>query len=565
VKKSRGNPPGGLELRRSAEERLGARKAREQPAPSPDSQRLIHELEVHQVELDMQNEELRTARQEIEAGLRRYTELFDFAPIGYFVVARDGSIRETNLAGARLLGTERPRLIGRPFVQFVAEPHQGAWTAYLDHVFSRLPEARASEPCDLGLRRSDATLLEAHLTAAALGGPVPTTLVAVEDVTGRKRDEAEVRDQSRHKDEFMAALSHELRTPLATIRNSISVLERAEPDGDPARKAKASIHRQVTHLTHIVDDLLDVTRIAHGKVRLQREPVELGDLVRQTLEDQRADFAANGICLSAHLASEPCWVDADPTRIAQVLGNLLGNALKFTPRGGRVEVVLRRTGASVALAVSDTGVGIAPELRARLFEPFRQAPQTLDRSRGGLGLGLAMVKGLVELHGGTIEIASDGIGCGSQFTVALPLVVGDVTPAKPPEAAHVAPRRVVVIEDNRDAADSLKEALEIAGHTVAVAYDGAAGLALARESRPDVVICDIGLPEMDGYGVASALRTDAGLRGLFLIALSGYALPEDLQRAAEAGFDRYIAKPPRLDLLEQLVREAQGPPSMPAG
>ncbi|MBI5543503.1 MAG: response regulator, partial [Deltaproteobacteria bacterium] len=334
------------------------------------------------------------------------------------------------------------------------------------------------------------------------------------------------------------------------------VLERAAVGGEQARRAQAVIERQVSHLTRIVDDLLDVTRIARGKVQLRRELLELGELVRRTIDDHRPGFELGGVELTARFESELFWVNVDPTRLIQVLGNLLGNAAKFTSRGGKVEVSLRREGQTVAVSVRDSGVGISPEVRRYLFEPFSQAPQTLDRTRGGLGLGLAMVKGLVELHGGMVEAASVGLGHGSEFTIRLPLEEAPERAAAADEKRSCRRRRVLVIEDNVDSAESLRDALELDGHQVQVSYDGPTGLAQAREFYPDIVLCDIGLPGMDGYEVARAMRRDEVLKGSYLVALSGYALPEDLQRAAEAGFDRHVSKPPSIEMLEQLLTES---------
>jgi two-component system CheB/CheR fusion protein len=235
------------------------------------------------------------------------------------------------------------------------------------------------------------------------------------------------------------------------------------------------------------------------------------------------------------------------------VGNLLGNAAKFTPPGGRVDVVVSRDGSSVTIAVYDTGVGLAPEVRSLLFEPFTQAPQTLDRTMGGLGLGLAMVRGLVELHGGTAKASSGGPGQGSEFTVRLPLVEAPAQPAPSVEPHAGARHRVLVIEDNVDSADSLRLALEIGGHEVQVAYEGRAALALARSFQPDVIICDIGLPGMNGYAVAHALRADSQLRPPYLIALSGYAQAEDLRLAQEAGFDHHLAKPASIAMIERVM------------
>jgi two-component system CheB/CheR fusion protein len=248
-------------------------------------------------------------------------------------------------------------------------------------------------------------------------------------------------------------------------------------------------------------------------------------------------------------------VDADATRLAQVLGNLLGNAAKFTGRGGCVDVVVRRDGPDVTVSVIDTGVGIPPEVMERLFEPFSQAPQTLDRTGGGLGLGLATVKGLVELHGGTVSVVSGGQGRGAELTVRLPAAEPPPRAAEPPGRPARRHHRVLVIDDNEDGANTLKELLELSGHDVRVAFDGPSGLAVSRAFEPEIVVCDIGLPGMDGYAVARALRADVTTRRAFLVALSGYALPDDLRRAREAGFDRHIAKPPMLDALERLFDE----------
>jgi PAS domain S-box-containing protein len=388
------------------------------------------------------------------------------------------------------------------------------------------------------------------------GGTLCGGFGTVQDITDRKMMEQALADASRRKDEFLAVLSHELRNPLAPVRNSLYVLARAEPGGEQARRMQAIIERQVSHLTRLVDDLLDVTRISRGKIQLQRARIELGELVRRTVEDHRSTFTANGIRLEGRVASSPMWLSADGTRIAQVVGNLLGNAAKFTPRGGRVDLSLEQEGANAVLRVRDSGAGITNEMLERLFEPFMQADRTLDRARGGLGLGLALVKGLAELHGGSVTATSEGPGRGAEFVVRLPLSPATEKAVANGETGRVAPRRVLIIEDNIDAAGSLKEALELDGHEVEVAYDGPEGLTKARAFQPEVVLCDIGLPGMDGYEVARAFRADDALAGAFLVALTGYALPEDLQRAEDAGFERHLAKPPTFEKLSELLEEA---------
>jgi PAS domain S-box-containing protein len=383
----------------------------------------------------------------------------------------------------------------------------------------------------------------------------------VQDITDRKMMEQALADANRRKDEFLAILSHELRNPLAPLRNSLHVLARTEPGGEQARRMHAIIERQVAHLTRLVDDLLDVTRISRGKIQLQRERVELGEIVRRTVEDHRSTFAANGIHIDGPTTSKPMWLTADPTRIAQVVGNILTNAAKFTPRGGRVDVALEQEGQHAVLRVLDTGVGIPRDMLDRLFEPFMQADQSLDRARGGLGLGLSVARDLAELHGGSVTATSEGTGRGAEFTVRLPLEERTEKTVAAEEARPARSRRVLIIEDDTDAAVSLKGVLELDGHEVQLASNGPEGLAKARTFQPEVVLCDIGLPGMDGYEVARACRGDDALRALFLVALTGYALPDDLQRAQQAGFQRHLAKPPSFEELEALLAQA---PALPA-
>jgi signal transduction histidine kinase len=372
---------------------------------------------------------------------------------------------------------------------------------------------------------------------------------------------AQLVEADRRKNEFLAVLSHELRNPLAPIKNSLYILDRAAPGGEQARRALRVIDRQATQLSNLVNDLLDVTRITRNKIRLQKERLDVNQLVRRAVEDSRSFFVRSEVRLSYDLAATPVLVHADATRVAQIVGNLLQNAAKFTSHGGRTHVsVVAEAGQSV-IRVVDNGVGMAPDTVARLCQPFMQADQSLDRSKGGLGLGLALVKGLVELHGGSIEAQSDGLGKGSAFVVRLPLdeTLAPEKPALRASGPQVS-RRVLIIEDNLDAAESLREALELSAHEVAVANNGPDGIEKARSFRPDVVLCDIGLPGMDGYEVARAIRLDATLQSTLLIALSGYALPEDLERAASAGFQHHLAKPPSVDALERVLSDLSATP-----
>ena len=361
-------------------------------------------------------------------------------------------------------------------------------------------------------------------------------------------------EEDRRKNEFLAMLSHELRNPLSPIVTSLSLMKRV-PAGDPrAQRAMLIIERQIGQLSNLVNDLLDVTRITQNKLQLQLQRVDLNETVQQAVEDNRSFFERAGVRIEIVREERPVHVAADRTRLGQIVGNLLHNAAKFTPRGGVTRAIVAVDGKEALVSVVDSGVGMSPLSLERLFQPFVQAEQTLARSEGGLGLGLALVKRLAELHGGTVSAHSDGIGRGSDLTVRLPLDAGDaMAPTDsqaPPPASSL---RVLVIEDNVDSAEVLGEVLRDSGHEVAISCDGVAGLEQARRFHPDVVLCDIGLPGMDGYEVARAFRADEALRDTFLVALTGYALPDDVRRATEAGFQRHLAKPPGVDKLEQMM------------
>jgi two-component system CheB/CheR fusion protein len=369
----------------------------------------------------------------------------------------------------------------------------------------------------------------------------------------------DLREADLNKDEFLAALSHELRNPLAPIINSLFILDSAVADSEQDRQARATIRRQVEHLGRLIDDLLDVTRVSRGKLRVQFEPLDLYQVVSHTVEDHRTTFAKLEVALDLLPATAEVWVNGDGTRLAQAVGNLLQNAAKFSPPGGKTIVSVEADDArkQAIVRVQDTGSGIAPAMLPHLFEPFAQGESTLDRSKGGLGLGLALVKSLVELHGGFVRGESARPGEGSTFTITLPLSTPTASTVAPkePKAERTA-KRVLIVEDNIDAADSLRIAIEIGGHIVDLAYNGTQGIEKARTFRPDVVLCDLGLPGMSGFEVARAFRTEPGLSRVFLVALSGYAQPHDVSEAKEAGFDAHLAKPFRVEALFKLIESA---------
>jgi signal transduction histidine kinase/CheY-like chemotaxis protein len=393
--------------------------------------------------------------------------------------------------------------------------------------------------------------------AISVYSPQPDHFVAVFDnTTERKRAEqalraanAQLTEADKRKSEFLAVLSHELRNPLAPIRNSIYLLERTEPDSEQAGRAKDVIRRQTDHLARLVDDLLDVTRISRGKIELQRAVIDAREVIARVCDDHRTSLHARGLQLRVE-TSGPAWIEADETRIAQIVGNLLQNAAKFGQAGGTVTACVGTVAGRAEISVRDDGMGIAPDLLPRVFEPFVQDDGGLARAKGGLGLGLALVKGLAELHGGSARAHSDGRGRGSEFVVTLPLACTPPRPPPGPLASAPTPGiEILVIEDNVDAAQTLAEVLEMHGHRVHVATDGLSGIAKARALKPHVILCDIGLPDVDGYEIARTLRADGALRATRLVALSGYAQPEDRRRAAEAGFDAHLSKPPSLGAL----------------
>jgi CheY-like chemotaxis protein len=370
--------------------------------------------------------------------------------------------------------------------------------------------------------------------------------------TLRERAE-ELVDADRRKDEFLAMLAHELRNPLAPLRTSLELLAL---DVEGRERFLEMAERQVRHLVRLVDDLLDVSRITRGKITLRREPVLLSDVVERAVEQSRSLIDARGHTLTVSLPREELRIQADLVRLVQVVGNLLSNATKYTPMSGSIWVTAERVGEEVVLRVRDTGVGIAPDLLPRVFELFVQGDAGLDRTRGGLGIGLTLVRALVALHGGRVAVTSGGAGLGSEFVVYLSALPGTMpATAVGAERGTSADRRlrILVVEDNADAAESLTALLQLWGHEVRVAYDGLAALRLAEAETPDVILSDIGLPGMDGYELARQLRARPAFGRVVLVALSGYGRDEDRRQAAEAGFDHHLVKPPEMDTLLQLI------------
>ena len=388
------------------------------------------------------------------------------------------------------------------------------------------------------------TLLAA--SEAASGDPLATDLLAraataFENIMLMEQ----IREADRRKDEFLGMLAHELRNPLGPIYNCLQ-LQKIMPPGDPrGASISETLERQVRHMSRLIDDLLDATRLAHGKILLRTERCDLAGIVSQTSEDYRRTIEAGGLHLKLDLPTRPIFVDGDPTRLAQVVGNLLHNANKFSHPGGEIRVVLTAENGAARLSIADQGIGIEPAMLGQIFDVFRQAEQGLDRSRGGLGLGLALVRGLAELHGGRVEATSRGHNQGAEFGVWLPMVE---TPANKTRegglaASPAAPLRILLIEDNIDAAESARMLLAHQGHSVEIAFDAEGGLTKARLAIPDVILCDIGLPGMDGYQVIRRIREDNLLSTVYAVALTGYGRDSDKELAIGSGFDLHLTKP----------------------
>ncbi len=506
-------------------------------------------------------EALRQSREEIRERELHYRTLFETSPSGIVVLDSGGRMMEFNKVAHCQLGYGRDE-----FAQLSLQDIDVNETAEGVDAHVAAAMANGAALFETRHRTKSGELRDVVVDARVVQLKETRRLICVwRDVTEPKRAEDALREADQNKNHFLATLAHELRNPLAPIRNSLFILDRVVPGGEQATRAKAVLDRQVNHMARLVDDLLDVTRVSRGKIQLQRETLDVREVARRTLEDHRAAFEEAGISLEASLSARTLPMYADATRLAQVVGNLLQNALKFTPRGGHVWASLEHDEPeqTAILRVRDDGCGMDAHTLAHLFHPFSQADRTLDRSHGGLGLGLSLVKGIVELHGGTVVATSEGPGMGAEFTVRVPLQpkANDALTAAFEQPARPVPRRVLVIEDNTDAAETLREVLDFDGHTVELAHTGPDGVAKARTFAPDVVLCDIGLPGVDGYEVARILRSDPRLRSICMVALSGYAGPEDVARSKESGFDRHFAKPPNLEALRQLL--AAYPPPVP--
>jgi signal transduction histidine kinase/CheY-like chemotaxis protein len=386
-----------------------------------------------------------------------------------------------------------------------------------------------------------------------------------EEIVERRRAEDrmrfladQLRETDRRKDEFLATLAHELRNPLAPIRNALGILRHPDHEPADAQRAQEIIDRQIRQMVRLVDDLLDVSRITRDRLELRRQPVQLDQILNAAIETTLPQIQALGHRLDVALPQEPMRIDGDPQRLAQVFGNLLSNACKYTDRGGRIGLAARVDGGKARIAVSDTGIGLQPQQLQSVFELFVQVDTSLERAQGGLGIGLTLVRRLVEMHGGSVEARSDGVGRGSTFEVLLPLAVAEVhSEYVPTTSSEVAQerRRVLVVDDNRDAADTLALALQLLGHDTLTVYDPELVMDEIPKFAPDLAFIDVGMPKLNGFQLVRLIRASPYGDGIYLVALTGWGQEEDRRRSSEAGYDEHLVKPADPGDIERVCRD----------
>jgi two-component system CheB/CheR fusion protein len=492
----------------------------------------------------------------------QFRRLLDALPAGAYTCDPEGLITYYNRHAAEMWG--RSPKLNDPADRFCGSfklfatdgtslSHSKCWMA------RALRDGKPYNGCEIVVERPDGT----RLTGLAHANPIHDkdgrligAVNVVVDISDRKREEQKLRQADRSKNEFLATLAHELRNPLAPIRNVVQILQIKEAGNAGIGEALEIIERQVQQMTRLIDDLLDLSRITADRLQLRRQPIDLGEVLRAAVETAQPLISANGHKLVVSEPKPPLTVDADLTRLAQVVSNLLINAAKYTPRGGRIQLQARRSGRDVVVTVRDNGTGIARDMLPRIFDLFMQGGRENHGSHEGLGIGLALARRLAQMHGGTLGASSAGPGKGAEFTVRLPLVAGGTARKRESRTARpaaVASLRVLVVDDNRASAGSLRTLLQLVGHDVRVANHGAQALRLAAEFRPHAVLLDIGLPKMTGYEVARRLRHQPRGSGLQLIAVTGFGQVSDRERSRLAGFDHHLVKPVEIPELLRLL------------
>lgn len=481
---------------------------------------------------------------------RLYQSITDNASVALFITDTQQRCVFMNPAAERLTGYDRVALHGCRLAA-VLLPHPCAETAPLLGERDAPPHlAQDKHQGEARFLHKDGHAYDVSLTSSTLRDDreeVIGAIIEAQDISQRKRAQEQLRDADRRKDEFLATLAHELRNPLAPVRNAVQYLRAKGPATPELAWARDVIDRQTQAMIRLIDDLMDVSRISRGKIELQREQIQLATVVASAVETSQPKIELYGHQLIVDLPTTPVLVDGDLTRLAQVFLNLLNNAAKYTDPGGRIELRAEPDGRDVVVTVRDTGIGIPAENLESIFEMFSQVEGALSRSRGGLGIGLSLVKRLVEMHGGSVEARSAGLDKGSEFVVRLPIVIqpSDHLPPRgvSEDALPGTDLRILVVEDHRDAAESLSMLLRMLGHRVMMAFDGHEALTVAETFAPHVVLCDVGLPGLNGYEVARAIRQEPWGESMVLIAITGWGQDHDRQLSNAAGFDRHLVKP----------------------
>jgi two-component system CheB/CheR fusion protein len=507
-------------------------------------------------DLNIAREQAARALQDSEERYRTLVEqIRDYA---IFMVDLDGRPTSWNEGVRRVLGFEEAAFLGADISVQIFTP---------EDVAQGIPELELQQAATTGtagndrwMRRRDGSRFWASGVTTAVRNPVGQLIgysKVMRDLTDHKHNEEALKQADRRKDEFLATLAHELRNPLAPLRNSLNILQ-LTASGDPAtERICETMERQVNHLVRLVDDLLEVSRITRGKIELRREVVELASVARNAIETSRPLIDAAGIQLAISLPQERITLYGDPVRLGQIFANLLNNAAKYTNEGGQIWFTARSESGEAVISVRDTGIGIPKDVLPKVFDMFMQVDRATNRSQGGLGIGLTLVRSLVELHSGSVSAQSDGPGTGSEFVVRLPLAKAEAKSQRPHEPlapARALPfRRILVVDDNVDSAATLGMLLKFLGADVQTANDGRAALDAIGKYKPDVVLLDIGMPGMDGFEVAKQIRTHNEFDNITLIALTGWGQEDDRRRTREAGFDHHLVKPADISALQALL------------
>jgi PAS domain S-box-containing protein len=467
----------------------------------------------------------------------------------------DGTILTWNAGAERLFGHPAAAAVGR-HISLVIPPDR---ISEEDEIIASLKAERRIDHFVTERVRADGKRIWVSLTISPIkddAGKVVGASKIVRDVTAQREASAALAEADRRKTEFLAMLAHELRNPLAPISNAVRAMRLGAGNGQAHRPTFEMLDRQVAQMVRLVDDLLDMSRISRGKIELRKQDVELAPIIDQAVEATRALYGNLNQTVTVTMPSRPVYLSGDPARLAQVFGNLLNNACKFTEREGHVSLTVAHEGDQAVIRVRDDGIGIAPEQMPIVFEMFTQGDTSLERAQGGLGIGLTLVKTLVDMHGGTVTARSEGLGHGSEFEVRLPTLAEARRAQIPATVAGPSPqvrRRILIVDDNEDGAESLAMLLEVGEHEIHIVHDGPEAIEAAERLRPDVMLLDIGLPRMDGYEVCRRIRQEAWGRELTVVALTGWGQEEDRQRSRDAGFDAHLVKPVDYDQLEKLV------------